>query len=1034
MARPSNLTAIAFLHSRFIACALAHGIAASAAAMQDVAQGECPYVIHSWRMEDGLPENRVRSVLQTRDGQLWVGTFNGLVRFDGTSFRALDPSNTPGLKDGAIRSMFEDSRGTLWLGHQNGQLTTCHRGKFSASPVPQGWPNAEVDSFAEDRAGNVWVMNREGWLARFHQSAGMGVVSPSAEWLVNHLHVDSAGGLWTHRNMEVIPLGPGGMALPEPQLRPPIRAPLLACASRFGGMWVADTGLRRWEEGRWVEDRGPLPWDAPGLTALMETSAGDVWVGTYSKGIHVAPRDGAAHQVGVTEGLSHNTVSALMEDREGNVWVGTGGGGLNMLRRKRVTMVRPGDDARQHPALSVTTNRAGGLWVGTEGAGLYTQEGNAWRNFDDRRGIQRRDAWSVLEDRQGRVWVGSAWNGVLLKSGDRFISAPGWPRKSWLVYALFEDSTGSLWAGGERGVGRLQGETWQVFDLHPDIVEERVRHIAEDRSGTIWLATAGNGLWRFRNGGLSNLGPGQGLAAKYLTCLHVDGAGTLWIGSKGDGLWRYRDATFARVTSQHGLPGDTVMSILGDRTGHLWLGTFRGLARVDLETLNACADGRGATLEVLQLDLADGLATLEFEGPNQPNACRAQDGRLWFATGAGLAVVDPGSLRINQIPPPIVIDEVLVDGKPVLRGHASPAEEVGNTRPRTWDEAQSNPAIEIPPGRHRIEIRYSGLSFAAPRRVRFRSRLEGLDEHWSDVGNMRMAQYHYLPPGTYRFAVVGSNNDGVWSTSEASITFRQLPHYWQTRWFRAGSAGVSAACVAMAVIAVNRRRHHLKLASLQRQRDVEQERMRIAQDIHDDLGAHLTRISLLSESALAKLPDPAPTRSELQRIWKTSHDVTCALDEIVWAINPRHDNLNGLLNYLTNHAQENVDVAAVRLRLALPVSLPDLVLPAETRHNLFLAAKEALNNSLKHASASEISLSLHLDLDALQFHLVLADNGVGLVSAREGEGLQNMRQRMADIGGSCEVEGRTGVGTTVRFTVPVQQSPGLAPSVPSLIP
>jgi ligand-binding sensor domain-containing protein/signal transduction histidine kinase len=1007
-----------------------------------MAQASCPYVIHTWRMEDGLPENRVRSVLQTRDGYIWVGTFNGLVRFDGASFRALDPANTPGLKDGAIRSMFEDSQGMLWLGHHNGQLTTFRRGRFSPCPVPQGWPNAEVDSFAEDHAGHVWVMNRGGWLARFHEGLEMGVVPPSAEWLVNHLHVDVAGGLWTHRNSEVIPLGPGGRALPDPQLRPPIRAPLLSCASRVGGIWVADTGLRRWEGGRWVEDRGPLPWDAPGLTALMETAGGDVWVGTYSQGIHVAPRHGTAHQVGVAEGLSHNTVSALLEDREGNVWVGTGGGGLNMLRRKRVSMVRPEDNGRRHPVLAVTTNRAGGLWVGTEGAGLYAHHGGAWRNFDDRHGILRRDAWSVHEDRRGRVWVGSAWNGILLKSGDRFIPAPGWPEKSWIIYSLFEDSAGTLWAGGERGLGRLQGDAWQVLDLHPDIVEERVRQVAEDRSGTIWLATAGNGLWRFQSGALSHLGPAEGLAAKYLTCLHVDSAGTLWIGSKGGGLWRYRDGQFACVTSQHGLPGDTVMSILGDRCGHLWLSTFRGLARADPEALNACADRRRPTVEFLQLDLADGLATLEFEGPNQPNACQSEDGRLWFATGAGLAVVDPGSLVINQLAPPTVIDELLVDGKPVLQGHELPPQQVGSNPPRPSTVARSQPAIDISPGRHRIEVRYSGLSFAAPRRVRFRSRLDGLDEHWSDVGNTRVAQYNYLPPGTYRFAVIGCNNDGVWSASEASVTFRQLPHYWQTRWFHVGTAGTSAACVAMAAIAVNRRRHRLKLANLQRQRAVELERMRIAQDIHDDLGAHLTRISLLSESALARLPDPAPTRSELQRIWKTSHDVTCALDEIVWAINPRHDNLNGLLNYLTNHAQENLDAAGVRLRLALPVSLPALPLPVETRHNLFLAAKEALNNALKHARAAEVTLALHLDLDhdpdARRFHLVVADDGVGFAHARAGEGLRNMRQRMSDIGGSCEVEGRPGAGTTIRFTVPVKQAvessvehaPATHPSIP----
>jgi len=1000
--------------------------------MLGFAHGSCPYVIQTWRMEDGLPENRVRSVLQTRDGYLWVGTFNGLVRFDGVSFRTFDPANTPDLKDCAIRSMFEDSQGRLWLGHHNGQLTIYRRGRFSPCPVPTGWPNAEVDSFAEDRAGNVWVMNRGGWLARFNAGSAVAVVPPSAEWLVNHLHFDVAGSLWTHRNSEVIPLGSTGMELPGPKLRPPTRAPLLACASRKGGVWVADSGLRRWEDGQWVEDRGALPWEAPGLTALMETASGDVWVGTYSKGVHVAPRQGAAHQVGVKDGLSHNTVSALLEDREGNVWVGTGGGGLNMLRRKRVEMVRPEDNWRQHPVLTVTTNRAGGLWVGTEGAGVYTQGGSAWRNYDDRHGIERRDAWSIHEDRQGRVWVGSAWNGVLLKSGEGFVPAPGWPETSWIIYALFEDSGGTLWAGGERGLGRLRGDSWQVLDLHPGIVEERIRHIAEDRSGAIWLATAGNGLWRLRGEQLTHFGPDEGLAATYLTCLHVDATGTLWIGSKGGGLWRYRDGRFACVTSQQGLPGDTVMSALGDRSGHLWLSTFRGLARIDREALNACADQRRASLEFLQLDLADGLATLEFEGPNQPNACQAADGRLWFATGAGLAVVDPGAMEINKLPPPMVIDGLLVDGKPVLQAHEVPQDERAYPEAGAASSGHATPVIEIAPGRHRLEIRYAGLSYSAPRRVRFRSRLNGLDNHWSDAGNARVAQFNYLPPGTYTFQVVGCNNDGVWSKAAASITFRQLPHYWQTRWFRLGSAGASAAGVAMAAVVVNRRRHRRKLESIERQRVVEQERMRIAKDIHDDLGAHLTRISLLSESAIAKLADEAPTRCELQRIWKTSHDVTCSLDEIVWAINPRHDNLNGLLNYLTSYAEENLEAAGIRLRLRPPVSLPALVLHVETRHNLFLAAKEALNNVLKHSRASELCIAL--ELDACLIRLEFTDDGVGFSAADDGEGLRNMRQRMTDIGGTFEVQGRPGLGTTVRFTISAEMDPPKATSACFFLP
>ena len=357
---------------------------------------DCPFVIQTWRMEDGLPENRIRSVVQTQDGYIWVGTFSGLARFDGVSFRLFDTVRTSELSDCAIRTVFQDSRGTLWLGHQNGQLTTYAAGRFTPQPAPATWPNLEVDSFVEDRSGNVWVMNRAGWLAQFKEGHVERLIRPETEHLVNHVHIDTAGQLWRHRDFQAQPLGPDGTPNEVGnQTGVSGRGPMVVCASHTGGIWVADTGLRRWHQSQWAEDRGSLPWLDPGLTALMETKAGDVWVGTYSKGLYVTTRSGKRYQVDTRSGLSHNTVSCLWEDHEGGVWVGTGGGGLDLLRRKRVRMVGPPDNWQDHPVLCVTTNHTGGLWVGTAGAGVYAYNRGEWRNYDDRHGILRRDAWSV---------------------------------------------------------------------------------------------------------------------------------------------------------------------------------------------------------------------------------------------------------------------------------------------------------------------------------------------------------------------------------------------------------------------------------------------------------------------------------------------------------------------------------------------------------------------------------------------------------------------------------------------------------------
>jgi signal transduction histidine kinase len=317
--------------------------------------------------------------------------------------------------------------------------------------------------------------------------------------------------------------------------------------------------------------------------------------------------------------------------------------------------------------------------------------------------------------------------------------------------------------------------------------------------------------------------------------------------------------------------------------------------------------------------------------------------------------------------------------------------------------------------------------------MRFRHRLEGLEMQWNEAGSARIAPYSYLPPGDYTFQVTACNNDGVWSETGARVSFRLLPHFWQTWWFRAGSLGGASVLLAAGAVTFLRRRHRRKLDLIERQRAVDRERMRIAQDIHDDLGANLTRISLLSQSALGRLKGEAPAASDIQRIHQTAHDLTRALDEIVWAVNPRHDTLSSLVNYLTNYVEETLEPAGMRLSLDMPLSLPAWPLKVEVRHNLFLAAKEALNNVLKHAQATELRMSLKLADHG--FTLELADNGCGFAVSTEGNGLGNMRHRMRDIGGDCQITSAPAQGTRIRFTVPVATvAPGRTPDLAALSP
>ena len=457
------------------------------------------------------------------------------------------------------------------------------------------------------------------------------------------------------------------------------------------------------------------------------------------------------------------------------------------------------------------------------------------------------------------------------------------------------------------------------------------------------------------------------------------------------------------MTARHGLPSDVICQILDDGNGHYWMSSFGGLFRVAKGELNRCADGAVKSISCLVCDSSGGLATLEVSEQGQPAGCRTSDGRMWFATGRGLAMVVPTNVTVNPLPPPVFIEEALVDGE----GQRLPASAEG--------------VLQVPPGGRRYEFRYTGLSFANPTRVGFRYRLEGLESEWVEAGTRRSAFYTPLPPGEYTFRVAARNADGVWNEQGASLALRVLPQFWQTWWFRAGSRVGALMTVGLAVLVIVRRRARRKLAALERQRALERERARIARDIHDDLGSNLTHIVMLGESARSGLDQPRQAATDLEDLCRTARDLTLQLSEIVWAVAPEHDTLDSLANYAGKFAHDFLSRAGIRCRLDLPLKLPPLTLSSPVRHNLFLAFKEALHNAVKHAAAKSALVSLRLEPGS--FTLLIKDDGRGFRPATAvgtGNGLANMQRRLADIGGHCEIQSEPGRGTRVRFTVPLR--------------
>jgi signal transduction histidine kinase/streptogramin lyase len=738
-------------------------------------------------------------------------------------------------------------------------------------------------------------------------------------------------------------------------------------------------------------------------------------VGTLNDGLFVLAPDGAYRQFNRRNGLSHDWVRCLCEDHEGNIWVGTGEGGLDALRVRKVEMVKTPADWQGCAVLSVAPDANGGLWVGTEGAGLYRDYDEQAEPFVKTNGLANEFLWSVLEDRQRKLWVGTWGNGLFVRQEDFFQSVTN-IKPTAAILALYQDKQGAMWIGTQSGLARCANGQYTWFTRKDGLVLPDVRAITEDMKSNIWFGMSGGGLGRLEDGKLTQFRKQDGLASDFVWSLLAEKDGTLWIGTFGGGLCRFKKGHFSTISMRQGLPNNVICHIADDGRGNFWISSYGGIFRVNKVELNQCADGQLETVNCMVYDKADGLQTLECSGGFQPSGCSTPDGRLWFPTLKGLAVINPANIKINPLPPQVLVEEITVDDQ-------------SETLPES-DATSLAASLKIPPGKHRFEFRYTGLSLVAPEKVRFKYQLDGLESHWVNAGTQRVAYYSYLKPGNYTFRVIACNNDGVWNEDGGAFAFTVLPWFWQTWWFTCGTVLIGIGIVGGMARFITRRRMRRKIELLERQRVLEKERTRIAKDIHDDLGASLTRIMLLSQSNHAELEDSRLAVTHLKKIYFTARELTRAMDEIVWAVSPRHDTLDSLVSYLGKFAQDFLSTAGIRCRLSVPIQLPAWPLTAEVRHNLFLAFKEALNNVVKHASATEVRISLALTESS--FSLSIEDNGRGYATTSAGNGtaenflrisagngLSNMSKRIKQIAGECLFESAAGQGTRVTFVVRV---------------
>ena len=944
-----------------------------------------------WQTENGLPQNTVHAIAQTRDGYLWVATEAGLARFDGVRFAIFDKQNTPQLKSNYVRALCADRRGRLWLGTTDGLLKFADD-QFTNVALPADPADNSINLIYEETDGNILVATNNG-LFRFSDGAGKQFQSGAKGGMrgVQSLFADRDGALWLGTSTGLSRFKDGQLTDYNAQADLNGRSIVAITQTADGRLWFATLdGLICLCDAKLTiyTAREGLPGSR--INALYADREGSLWLATTAGLYRFA--DGRFDAYSAGDGLSTAIILALFEDAEGSLWVGTESAGLQLLRDKKFTTYTVRDGLAGDLVKAIYEDHAGNIWIGTYGHGLSRFKDGRFTNYSTADGLSSDIVLALAEDAQGDLWVGTP-DGLDRFHEGRFkayTSADGLAND--FVRSIYEDQRGALWIGTRGGLTRLQAGVFNIYTTQDGLPNDFVGTILEDAQGNLWVGTLG-GLSRFRDGRFTTYTTRDGLSSDVVISLYEDGAGVLWIGTNGGGLDRFKDGKFTAYTAPAGLFADVVYRVLEDGQNNLWLSGNKGIFRLGKQELNDFAAGRVQTVTSIVYGTADGMPTRECSGGGHPAGWRGRDGRLWFPTIKGVAMIDPAQIKLNEQPPPVRIEQINVDDEPLALGRTG----------------------TLAPGKSRFDFAYTAPSFIAPEQVRFKYKLEGFDRDWVDGGARRVAYYTNLPPGRYKFTVIAANNDGVWNETGASFEFYLRPHFYQTYWFYALCL-LALALAAWQLYRLRVRRMRGQFAA------VLQERNRIARELHDNLAQEILGISVQLELVarlLATSTEAAKTHLDRARIL-----VRNSINEArryVWDLRSQTLEQRDLPTALSDTARRLT--AETQVHAQVQVSGAFRPLPAATENNLLRIGQEAVNNAVRHAGAQRILINLSFAPKRVQ--LSVRDDGRGFDYQAQTQnngphfGLLGMRERAEQLGGTLNIHSAPDAGTEVVVDVPL---------------
>lgn len=963
------------------------------------------YVVSNWGMEDGLPQSSVNQVIQSQDGYLWLATFGGLVRFDGVNFTTFNRFNTPGMKSDRILNLYEDKNGNLWLGTEDGFFRfrdgVCK--SFSIEQQSQIYAPRRV---SEDSDGTLWIAVNE-QIYRLKDSAFVEVAITRGSALREKALENNEGTWLAFSSMIFKTLGEDVVLIDDldQQMENNI-VDIVEYPKDSKKLYLATNGdgILEYHDGR-------------SKSMFYNSAVGgmEIWrfyidrrnrlLATTFTGVLEYAEDSFVPFSG-SEALETRKFNSVVQDGEGNYWMGTPNAGLYKFQPSVISMIDADQGLANQMMLSLSRFNDGSMVFATNCGGIYEwRDGKAHPSAINAY-MPNQCVWSVFQDSKGQIWMGSRVlyrTNSLNRPGNLIGEMQGFSGID--IFAITEDRRGRIWVGALNGIYIFDGDEVHRISSDDGLSYNDTRVFFEDELAAMWVGTSA-GLNLIRDDKVSPIPLIQpkgeeSVNQPYVRAIHKDDSGVMWFGTYGNGLFRLAGDTLTNITADDGLFDNIISHIEEDENGNFWLGCNRGIFSVNKADLNAFCRGNAVSVPSYSFGVADGMNTAETNGGFQPSVLNDGKGRLYFPTVEGIAVISTSNITHNSEPPAVYIETL-----------------------RTSEEQLPlQKALSLPFNNAFLEIGYTGLSFVEPKKITFKYRMTGLDREWIDVGNRRTALYTKIPPGKYTFHVVAANKDGVWNTAGAKLNITVIPPFWQTMWFY--------SLMGLIFIALGPAAYYVRVKQLKKENErqkrfteqliesQEQERRRIASELHDGLGQQILVIKNRVDIASQFTGKPDQMMEQLDEISQSATRSIADVRNISHNLRPVLLEKFGLTEALENLFEQLQQSTTINWKFELDDV--DGLIPQQKEINFYRVIQEGTNNVIRHSNAKSAEIRISRDID--QIAVAISDSGQGFdvrtEKVLEGLGFLGMRERISSLGGRMEVYSRPGEGTELKFVIPL---------------